>query len=239
MDPIGMRVSPVLFILTLTSLCVSNVQAEIYTCEDANGNTIYTDSPSACSNAEEIEVDALPTLIPTKPIAVPSSNSSLKPQDDKSLYSELVITSPSNDSTIRDNQGNLTINFRAAPALKARKGHKYVVTVDGAEVYNGSSTITALKNVDRGTHTIGVKIVASDGSTKIAATPINITLQRFSALQNQENRFNDGDPDADNDPDNNDSSDDKDQDLNNNTFSFPTNTKLPTRPPPPPPSTSP
>ena len=230
-----MRFSPAIFILTLISLCVSSVHAEIYTCKDAKGNTVYTDSPSACANAEEVEVDALPTLIPTKPLAAPSSNSRSKKEEEKNLYTELVITSPSNDSTIRDNQGNLTINFRVTPALQARNGHKYVVTVDGTEVYSGTSTITALKNVDRGTHTIGVKVVATDGSIKIAATPVQVTLQRFSALQNQENRFNDGDPDADNDSSNNDSSDDDNQDLNNNTFSFPTNTKLPTRPPPPPP----
>ncbi|MEJ2115486.1 MAG: DUF4124 domain-containing protein, partial [Gammaproteobacteria bacterium] len=81
-----MRFSYFLFIFALISLCVLNVQAGIYTCEDANGNKIYTDSPGACANAEEVEVDALPTLIPTKPLAIPSSNSSSKRDENKSLY---------------------------------------------------------------------------------------------------------------------------------------------------------
>jgi len=163
--------------------CFSNVHAQIYTCKDANGNTIYTDSPSQCANAEEIKEDALPTLVPSKRIANPASNRSTKPAEDKNTYSELVITSPLNDATIRDNQGNLTINFRVSPTLQTRKGHKYLVSVNGKEVYKGTSTITALKNVDRGTLSIGVKIVDADGNAKISATPVSVTLQRFSALQ--------------------------------------------------------
>lgn len=208
-----------LAIIIFISLCANNAQGEIYTCKDVDGKTIYTDTPGECANAEEVEVDTLPTLIPTKPLAVPSSNRNVQKEVEKTPYTELVITSPSNDAVIRDNQGNLTINFRVSPALQSRNGHKYVVTVDGVEVYSGSSTITALKNVDRGTHTIGVKVVAQDGSTKISATPINVTLQRFSALQKQNNT-----------PiDNNGGSN------SGNNSRFPGSTQLPTRPPPPPP----
>lgn len=172
--------------VVLFVVCASSAQAKIYTCKDANGKTIYTDTPSQCANAEEIKEDALPTLVPTKRLVIPASNRS-KPAEDKSSYSELVITSPLNDATLRDNQGKLTINFRASPALQTRKGHKYLVSVNGKEVYNGTSTITALKNVDRGTLSIGVKVVDADGNAKISATPVSVTLQRFSALQSSGN----------------------------------------------------
>lgn len=202
-------------ISALSAVCASNAQAEIYTCKDAKGDTVYTDSPSTCTNAEEIKTDALPTLTTTKSLAT-RSNSSVKRVEVKDSYTELTITSPSNDATIRDNQGNLTINFRAAPALLTRKGHKYVVMVNGVEVYSGTSTITALKNVDRGTHTIAVKVVASDGSTKISAAPVKVTLQRFSALQN-----------TDNSSSNNDSGNDNNDDSETtNTNKFPSNTKF-------------
>ena len=187
-----MRISLAIFSVNFILFCVGNAQAEIYTCKDAKGNTVYTDSPGGCANAEEVEVDTLPTLIPTKPLANSNSNRSTKKEEDKNPYTELVITSPSNDATVRDNQGNLTINFRASPALQSRKGHKYVVTVNGAEVYSGTSTITALKNVDRGTHSISVKVVDANGSTKISATPVKVTLQRYSALQNDDNSPSDG-----------------------------------------------
>ncbi|MBT8113336.1 MAG: DUF4124 domain-containing protein [Gammaproteobacteria bacterium] len=215
-----MRISLAIFSVICILFCAGNAQAEIYTCKDAKGNTVYTDSPGGCANAEEVEVDTLPTLIPTKPLASSSSNRSTKKEEDKNPYTELVITSPSNEATIRDNQGNLTINFRVAPALQSRKGHKYVVTLDGAEVYSGTSTITALKNVDRGTHSISVKIVDTSGSTKISATPVKVTLQRYSALLNSDIAPSDGNG--------------GDAGTGNGSFNFPSNTKLPTRPPPPP-----
>jgi len=228
-----MRLRTIKITAVFFAICISHADAQIYTCKDANGKIIYTDSPSQCANAEEVKVDSLPALVPTKPLA----SSGSKAVEDKNLYTELIITSPANDATIRDNQGALTINFRAAPALQTRKGHKYIVVVNGKEVYSGSSTIAALKNVDRGTQTIGVKVVDKDGNTKISADPVKVTLGRYSSLQNQENIFNDGDPDLDNDPDNNEAVDDAEQedDIRKNSFSFPTNTKLPTRPPPPPP----
>ena len=179
-----MRLNSIIFIVLLFVCCVGNAQAQIYTCKDANGKTIYTDSPSQCANAEEIKVDTLPTLVPTKPLAIPANNQSTRSIEDKDAYTELQITSPNDDATIRDNQGSLTINFRVAPALQTRKGHKYVVTVNGKEVYSGTSTIAALKNVDRGAQNIGVKVVDKDGSTKISAAPVKVTMQRFSSLQN-------------------------------------------------------
>ena len=204
---------------SLIFFCAILAQAEIYSCKDAEGNIIYTDTPGGCSNAEEVEVDTLPTLIPTKPVVSTSQNNTnnTKPED-KNLYADLIITSPSNDSVVRDNQGNVTINFRSTPGLQTRNGHKFVVTMDGAEVYSGTSTIAALKNVDRGTHSIGVKVINADGSTQISATPVKFTLQRYSALQ-KSNTNNNGV----NNGNNNNAG-------NQGSFSLPSNTKAPTRP---------
>ncbi len=216
-----MQRSVIIFMLIV--FC-ANVQAEIYTCKDADGKTIYTDSPSGCTNAETVKTDELPTLIPTKPLAsTPRTTSTNTELEDKNKYTALTITSPTNDSTVRNNQGNITINFQASPALQTRVGHKYVVTIDGTEVYSGSSTITALKNVDRGTHTIGVKVVDANGSTKISATPVTFTLQRFSALQNVQGDSSDNDG--------------GDSDTTATNQKFPSNTKFnrPATPPPPPP----
>jgi len=214
-----MRVNSCIFIAMLMVCGMSIAHAQIYTCKDKNGNKIYTDSPSQCANAEEIKTDALPTLVPTKPLVLPSRNSSANIDSDKYIYKELEITSPTNDSTSRNNQGNLTINFRVAPGL--RSGHKFVVSVSGKEVYTGTSTIAALKNVDRGTHSIGVKVVDADGSTKISAAPVKVTLQRFSALQNPEASTSDT---GDN---NGTSNDNEDSEPNISNQSFPRLPKLP------------
>ena len=106
-----MRLRYASFIVMLIILCVSNAQAEIYACKDVNGNTVYTDAPDGCVNAQEIKVDELPTLIPANSLTSTNSNQSAKNEEDKNAYTELVITSPNNDATIRDNQGNLSISF--------------------------------------------------------------------------------------------------------------------------------
>ena len=227
-------------IIVLITIYASSAQAEIYTCKDAKGNTVYTDSPSACSSAEEIKTDKLPKLVPSKSLTTRSSTTVTKPENESS-YSALVITSPKNDSTVRDNNGNLTINFQATPALQSRKGHKYVVTVNGKEVYSGTSTITALKNVDRGTHNIGVKVVDQSGISKISATPVKTTLQRFSALNNANSNSADanaGVGNANNDNNTDDNPDNDDSETITTNQKFPSNTKFnrPFTPSPPAPN---
>lgn len=169
-------------VMVLITIYTSSAQAEIYTCKDAKGNIVYTDSPSACSNAEAIKTDKLPTLVPSKTLTSRPKIGAKKKQDENP-YVELKISSPSNDSVIRDNQGNLTINFQASPGLQTRHGHKYVVIMNGAEVYSGTSTIAALKNVDRGTQTIVVKVIDAEDKVMITSEAVTATLQRFSARQ--------------------------------------------------------
>lgn len=219
-----------LLIMGFTLLCISNVHAEIYTCKDAKGETIFTDSPSQCANAEEIKVDKLPTLTPSKSIAIPASSQSDQSADDKEAYKEVVVTAPSHESVMRNNQGDITINFRSSPALQTRKGHQYLVTVSGKEIYKGTSTIAIMKNVDRGTHTVVVKIIASDGNVVKSSSPVSFTLQRFSSQQNNSNTGSSGgDSGSDSGSDSGGDSDANQPTINQNDFSFPG--KLPSRPP--------
>jgi len=141
----------------------------------------------------------------------------------------LLLTAPTHESVMRDNQGDITINFRSSPALQTRKGHQYIVTVSGKEIYKGTSTIATMKNVDRGTHTIVVKIIASDGDVVKSSSPVSFTLQRFSSQQNNSNSGSSGgDSGNDSGSDSGSDSDTNQPTINQNDFSFPG--KLPSRP---------
>ncbi|MEM7401796.1 MAG: DUF4124 domain-containing protein [Pseudomonadota bacterium] len=226
-----------LFKIVIVVLFAGSAQAEIYTCKNAKGETIYTDSPSQCVNAEEVKVDKLPSLTPSKSIVVPLTSQSDKVDEEGSTYSVLIITSPKNDAVINDNKGAVTINFQSKPALQTRKGHKYVISIDGKEVYQGSSTITALKDVDRGSHTISAKVIASDGSTKISAKPVSFTFNQFSELKNTETNTADvrAGEGIVNDFDDVDPNDNSDRVISNQ--KFPNNTKF-NRPATPPPASN-
>ena len=207
-----MRVSLVLLIVIV--LCAVDAQARIYTCKDENGNTIYSDTPTSCTNAEEIKTDKLPTLIETKPLATSSSRSSTSSskEDDKNGYDSVAITEPHNDANIRDNSGVVNITLQATPALKTRRGHQYVVTLGGKEVYKGTKSRVSLNNMNRGTHQVKAMIIARNGRSLISSDTVSFTLHRFSRLQNE--GIGAG--------------------AIPNSGSFPNNTNLPQRPPPPP-----
>lgn len=223
-----------IFLIIFTYLCASTAHAEIYTCKDANGETIFTDSPAQCANAEEVKVDKLPTLTPSKSIPIPASRTSKKVDEDANVYQEIVITSPKNDSITRNNQGDLTINYRSSPGLQSGKGHKYLVTINGKEVYRGTSTIASLKNVDRGTLSIVASIITSEDKIILSSSPVSFTLQRVSLQQNIASSDSSGDSDADgdsgsdSDSDSSSDPDDPEPTINQNNFNFPG--KLPRRP---------
>ena len=202
----------ILLVLFVLTICVNTAQAGIYTCIDKDGNTVYSDSPATegCTETREVKVDTLPDLIETKSTPVPYSSSTTKTSSEKDqdgAYTSLAITSPSNEENLRGNEGDVYITFQASPTLNTRRGHQYVVSLGGKEVYKGTQNSVTLKNVDRGTHVLTAKVVARNGRTIISSTPVQFTLHRFSALQG------DG--------------------PTNNPQSFPSNTRAPTRPPPP------
>ena len=174
--------TPIYFVM-----CMSCAQAGIYTCKDQDGNTVYLDTPSSeiCPDAEEVKVDELPDLIEVKPLAVPSTTAKPKASkpDAKSAYKSLAITTPGNLENIRSNEGRIPIGFRVTPALNARNGHQYVLTLDGKEVYKGSQGSAILENVDRGTHVVSATVVARNGQSLISSAPVEFTLHRFTSLQ--------------------------------------------------------
>jgi len=180
-----MRTTFLLFVCIVST--IGSLQAEIFTCKDANGNTIYADTPQACvgNKAEEVKVDTLPTLIQSKslPSSTGTSSSQLEQREDKEDYQALNITNPSQNQTLRSNEGNVTISFQSTPALRGNFGHRYAVALNGKEIYRGKGTSVSVNEADRGVHKVTAKIVTANGRTLATAETVEFFLQRFSALQ--------------------------------------------------------
>ena len=97
-------------------------------------------------------------------------------------YQSVEIISPANAGTVRDNEGKVTVEVTLVPSL--RQSDFITVYVDG-KAYRaryGSSRL-ALKDVDRGTHTLRVKVSDSRGSTLIESETISFTLQKKAVEQ--------------------------------------------------------
>jgi len=184
-----------ILLLLLTYFIVLPVAAEVYRTVDENGNVIFTDKPSP--GAEEIKIKKIQTIEPPaevpaetsaeSPAEVPaetSAESPLPPEEEGiTTYTKLEITNPVNDTVVRDNAGNVTINVTLEPALNTDAGDQLVLYMDGARASAGTVNTFNLLNVDRGTHSFSVAVVNQAGEELLRSAPVSFTLLRHSSQQ--------------------------------------------------------
>ena len=164
----------ILFLLLLTNTVGAQ---QIYRRVDKDGNIFFTDVPT--EGSEKIELKETTTI---QALEVDTSSLS-EPETVKKAftYVDVSISSPTNDETIRDNTGNVTVSVEINPGLQS--GHEVVVYLDGAEKMKGTETTFNLENIDRGTHQLRVSIRDTSGRIKISSKSTTFHLQRQSVLR--------------------------------------------------------
>jgi len=164
-------------LLVLNLLFTPFVYAETaYKTFDAEGNIIFSDVPSV--GAETIELQEAQMIDTPEAIRTYRPTTKLEPQ--KKEYSKLVILSPENDVTIRNNQGNISIAVEVKPLLFG--GDSLVLFMDGKETSSGTSLQFSLSNVDRGTHTIAVAVKNEKGKFIKRSEKLVLHLRKASVL---------------------------------------------------------
>lgn len=169
-----------LVVMTALFICSVPAMAEVYKCEDADGNITYTDTP--CEQGERLKLPPAqtytPGAIPTLPLAADK-----KDNKKNNGYDSLEITEPENDSVIRDNTGAVKISYRLKPALKSALGHRFAVAIDGTRMKTkGTSNQIQLSDIDRGTHTVQIHVVDDEDKTLISSEPVNFHMKQHSIL---------------------------------------------------------
>ena len=152
--------------------------AEIYKSVDADGNVVFSDKPSP--DAEKIDIKEIQTIEsqPYKPFEyTPPAEPAV------SGYSKLDITTPLNNSEVRENSGNISVIVNIEPELNVGAGDKLLLYLDGSKLQEGTSTQFQLTNIDRGTHTVSVTAVDASGNKITRSSDVIFTLLRYSALQ--------------------------------------------------------
>ena len=182
-------VSRLMRTVTLLVCCVAvlSVQAEVYRAVDKNGNITYSDTPSA--NSKRTYVQPVQTISAPKPAAskkdAPQPETLATPgtrgaeiKKPKVVRYKLRIVSPEDGQTVRQNAGTVSVDVSVKPALQ--QGDLLQFSLNGAPAGDASaSTSTTLTFVDRGTHSIGAKVVTASGNTKATAKPVTMHLKRF------------------------------------------------------------
>jgi len=164
-----------LLLLLPGAFIATSATAEVYKHTNPDGSVTFSD---------------VPTKVNTKPIKLPPSSSyspppehkvtaSPKPKKADVNYESVTITSPANDSAIRDNAGNLTIKFNVKPGLKP--GDSYVLLMDGKNLGEGQAGSIHIKNVDRGSHSFIAQVVDKNKKTVIQSDAVVVHLHRAVA----------------------------------------------------------
>jgi hypothetical protein len=172
-----------LVILTVLSMLAMPTMAQLYKCEDADGNIVYTDEP--CADGKQLKLPPLQTYTPAKlPPAFPGTTREDKKDKKKAKgYTSLVITQPANDTVIRDNTGTVKISYTLKPALETARGHKFSIAVDGTQLKTkGTTSQIQLSDIDRGAHTIQIHVVDDKDKVLISSDLVTFHMKRHSIL---------------------------------------------------------
>lgn len=164
-------------------LCIAlSAQAGIYRWVDENGEVVFGDDPPPGVNAQPVKVRE-PTVVPAPKLPEPRPEPPAQPHAPaEARYKRLTISSPENEGTVRQNAGNVSVSLNLSPALDSGAGHRIELILDGEPVVTGEALQLLLPNVDRGTHQLSARVVASDGKTLIESPAVTFTLHRHSVL---------------------------------------------------------
>lgn len=163
-----------LLIIILFSLYSHAGEKKIYSWKDKNGVLVFSDTPKP--GAVEVKLTSQVLSMPTTDTSVLNET---KPTAIKPF--KIEIASPENEQTIRENTGSVYVNSRVTPRFES--DFKVQLFVDGIAHAQPSATNTfALRNVDRGEHSLQVKLFDPAGKV-IAVSPSSLFfMHRQSAL---------------------------------------------------------
>lgn len=176
-------------ISTLLAVTIASA-ATVWTWVDENGQQHFSDRP--VEGATQIEVQGaqgFTGLTPVPSAAAPGEVAETPtPGPVIEPYSRFSVVSPSQQETLWNIEGNLSVQVDLEPALQA--GHRLNAYVDGALVRVGASNSTfTVPEVYRGLHTLQAVIMDANGQEVLRSLAVTFMVQQTS-IQNPNNPSN-------------------------------------------------
>lgn len=174
-------------LLCALGLLAGPASAQIYSTTDAEGNRVFSDQPGpGASKVELPPTNAIPRT-PTTSYSGEASDNDDSRSGNEVVYQQLSITSPAHDSSLRSNEGDLTLTVVTDPPLSGN--HLLKLSIDGVLSQTGvpgtgaaTHQLTA-HNIDRGTHELAAVVVDARGAELQRSPSITVHLQRTSLNQ--------------------------------------------------------
>lgn len=161
----------------LLGLSISSWAAPIYKHVDENGNVSYSDS-SQSANDEIIKLEPINTQTSQhEETFQPNATSNL----DQPIDYQLVIDNPLNDTTITPGQSFVGISGYMEPG--ADFATQFELIYDGQVVQANDSPAFVIDQLERGTHTISIRVLDEYGVNIATSQRIQIHVQRPSVAK--------------------------------------------------------
>lgn len=167
------------FIIPLiTFLTINPSYAEIYKWIDNQGVVHFSDEPHP--GAETVTLPPMPTSSPpasTTQSTDKTVTGATATTDGDHEYKSVEISQPKNDSTLRNNQGYVSIIVNIEPDLQT--GDKLQLLFDGRALGKAQTgKVFTLNNVNRGAHTLVAQIIDADGDVLNTSEQVTFYMQR-------------------------------------------------------------
>ncbi|VAW88107.1 hypothetical protein MNBD_GAMMA16-1247 [hydrothermal vent metagenome] len=174
-------------ILLITGLIILSLPfssfAQMYKSVGPDGTVTYSDQ--APKNAKPLKLMPISTIHTDKKHTASTSiaeKPKAKEKKPEVRYSTFRITSPSNNSAIRENSGSVSVQLEITPKLNTALGHAVSINLDGKLFIKGQFAQATLNNLDRGAHTVSAHIHNKQGKIIRSTSTVSFQLQRFSKL---------------------------------------------------------
>ncbi|MFO7858249.1 MAG: DUF4124 domain-containing protein [Ectothiorhodospiraceae bacterium] len=154
---------------------------DIYRHVDEDGNVSYSDEPRNGGESVDVEDSGSSVDFRTPDMPEPVSNQDDPEADNESPFPDLRIVKPEEEGTVRDNQG--LVDVRAATDNQLPRGHRFEFLLDGS--VEGDPTPapkTELTGVNRGEHTIQVRIIDAEGEPVAESEAVTFYMHQASRL---------------------------------------------------------
>lgn len=160
---------------------------EVYKTRDAQGNIVFTDKPPKNTPAEKIVVPTVNTMSPAQRPEPRYSDAEQQPVEQEVIPYMLQITSPLADDVYGQEVDSVNITVELEPGLQ--DGHTLELLLNGEVVATDNTSVTVAVE-ERGTYTVGARILDAEGVELKAAAPVSFHLRRITVEQFKRNQAN-------------------------------------------------
>ncbi len=175
----GCRVKSITLLLAVLTFVSTfshgTAQKKVYSWKDRNGVLVFSDTPRP--GATEVKLNTQNLTMPATDTSILDSSPNVTPVNFK-----VTIASPENEATVRENTGSVYVTTRISPRFAT--GFKVQLFVDGTPLGVASSSTTfALREVNRGEHTLQAKLF-NENNKLVSVSPVSTFFMHRASVLN-------------------------------------------------------